>query len=180
MHNQTVTIHVQVNDKIFRRFALYDTFRLRRRMNGPLMFASLFFIFGVICFVLRDKPQAGMLGIVLMAIGLILPGIYVWTFLRQVKGECRKMHLDRMRPVYTLTLAPEKITVVNDMKREAEVTLPYKTLTGVWRDKNAFYLYANTQRAFILPDGQADVSPTELYDILKARLPEKKLFGKRP
>ena len=75
------------------------------------------FIFGVVCFILRDKPQAGLLGCVLMGISLILPGIYVLSFNMQVSGECRKLHLDSPRPAYTVTFSPEEITVVNDMKK---------------------------------------------------------------
>ena len=180
MQSKTATVHVKMSKPVFRRFAFYDTFLLRRHWRLPALFSSLFFIFGVVCFILRYKPQAGLLGCVLMGISLILPGIYVLSFNMQVSGECRKLHLDSPRPAYTVTFSPEEITVVNDMKKEAHVKLPYKTLTGVWRDKNAFYLYATTKRAFILPDGQADVSPAELYDLFKERLPQGKLHGKHP
>ena len=66
------------------------------------------------------------------------------------------------------------------MKEEAEVVLPWANVMGVWRDRRATYLYANAARAFILPDGQSDCSPAELWDFAAQCLPDEKLHGKRP
>ena len=66
------------------------------------------------------------------------------------------------------------------MQREPEVVLPYAGLLGVWRASGAYYLYAAPARAFILPDGQCALSPAELYDLFRERLPGGALHGRRP
>lgn len=179
MHERTVTVHVRINAAIFRRFALFDAFRLKRRWVSPAVFCAVFFAFSFLCMA-SGKAQAGLLGTILQIIGIGLPVCYVLAFMVQVHDQCKRLGLRALRPAYTLNLGETDLHVINDMRQEPEVVLPYSSLYGVWRVSGAYYLYAAPARAFILPDGQCALSPAELYDWLQARLPSGALHGRRP
>lgn len=179
MHAQTVTAHVKMSASVFRRFALFDAFGLKRRWVSPAVFCAVLFAFSFLCMA-SGRPQAHLIGTILQLIGLLLPLCYVLSFLLQLHDQCRRLGLRSPRPAYTLNLEPAVLRVINDMHAEPEVSLPYASLHGVWRVKGAFYLYAAPARAFILPDGQYPLSAAELYDVLKERLPQGMLHGRRP
>lgn len=179
MRDSSVTIHVRMSAPVFRRFAFFDTFRVKRRWVSPCVFFVAFTALALVCF-FSGKEQSGLLGGVMLAIGVGFPLVYVGTFWAQVRSQCKRFGLKNARPVYTLVLADKDIHVTNDMKKEAEVTLPWATLPAVYRGKGAFYLYAAPSRAFILPDGQGDLSPRELWDWIAQRVAPGHLHGKRP
>ena len=153
MNRNTVTTHVCMDAKTFRRFGLFDTFALRRRWISPAVFSAIFIVFAVICFCLRDEAQSALLGGVLLAVGLILPACYFLSFYLQMNDQVKRLGIKKPKPVYTLVMNRSEIHITNDMKEEAEVVLPWANVMGVWRDRRATYLYANAARAFILPDG---------------------------
>ncbi|MGN0774428.1 MAG: hypothetical protein ACI4MP_11645 [Candidatus Ventricola sp.] len=179
MRTDTVTVHVRINAGIFRRFALFDTFRLKRRWVSPAVFCAVFLAFSFLCMA-SGREQADLIGTILQIIGLGLPVCYVLSFMVQVHDQCRRLGLKTLRPAYTLNLCKTELRVINDMQKEPEVVLPYASLHGVWRASGAYYLYAAPARAFILPDGQCALSPAELYDLLTDRLPQGALHGRRP
>ena len=180
MTRDTVTIHVYMDGRIFRRFGVFNTFRLRRRWRSPALFSIIFIAFAAVCFCLRDAMQSTLLGLVLLAVGLLLPACYFLSYFLQLNDQVRRLGIKTPKPVYTLVLGRRDVRITNDMKEEPEVVLPWENAMGVWRDKKAFYLYANAARAFILPDGQSECSPAELWDFLSQCLPEERLHGKRP
>lgn len=174
-----ITAHVRINTPIFRRFAMFDTFRLKRRWVSPTLFALILFAFSFVCMI-SGKEQAQMIGTLLQVIGLGLPVCYVLAFLVQVGDQCKRLGLKKMRAAYTLNFCADELRIINDMVSEPEVKLPYASLHGVWRVNGAFYIYATPSRAFILPDGQYSLSSAQLWDYLKEHLNTGALHGKRP
>ena len=179
MPADTLTAHVRINAPIFRRFALFDTFRLKRRWISPAVFSVILVFFSFVCMV-SGKEQAHLIGTLLQFIGLGLPLCYVLHFLFQVHDQCRRLSLKNLRPAYTLNFCPQELRIINDMAAEPEVKLSYASLHGVWRANGAYYIYAAPSRAFILPDGQYPLSPAQMWDRLKAVLPQGTLHGRRP
>lgn len=175
MKPAAVTIHVKIDKDAFRRFGLFDTFRLKRRWRQPLMFSLILLAFAACCFVVHEKDGAIMLGCVLMSVALGLPAVYVGMFLSQLNAQAKKLRLDTPRPAYTLVMERTGVTVTNDMKAEEPVVLKWKQFAAAYRRKGCIYLYVNAARAFLLPDGQADVSPDELWAFLCGRMEKTKL-----
>lgn len=175
-----ITVHVRINARIFRRFALFDTFRLHRRWKSPALFALILLSFSLIAFLAGSGGQAQLIGTLLLVIGLGLPLAYVLHFLLQVRDQCRRLGLRQLRPAYTLNMSEDRLRIINDMKQEPEAAAAWASIHGVWRAKNAFYIYVHPSRAFIVPDGQYALSPAQLYDFFKACLPEDRLHGKKP
>ena len=52
-------------------------------------------------------------------------------------------------------------------------------VAGAWRQPDAVYLYVQTDRAYILPNGQANVSDDELWAALGNYLPADRLHEKK-
>ena len=179
MRVDTLTAHVKINSLIFRRFALFDTFRIKRRWVSPAIFCAILLAFSFVCMI-SGKEQSQMIGTLLQIIGLGLPACYVLSFLFQVSDQCKRLGLKTLRPAYTLNFCQSELRVINDMAAEPEVKLPYDTLHGVWRGNCAYYVYASPSRAFILPDGQYPLTPAQMWDRLKAALPKGALHGRRP
>jgi len=179
MPTESITAHVRINSALFRRFALFDTFRLKRRWISPAVFSLILLVFSFICMG-SGKEQAELIGVLLQLIGLGLPICYVLHFLVQVHDQCRRLGLKSLRPAYTLNFSESELRVINDMQHEPEVRLPYSSLHGVWRVGGAYYIYAAPSRAFILPDGQYSQSPSQMWTFLMERLPSGTMHGRRP
>lgn len=167
---KNVTIHVKLDSASFRRFALFDTLVLRRRWVRPALFGSIMCAFAVVCFCLR-KEQSPLLGGLLLTLGLGMPAVYFGVFFSQLREQIKLLGLQKPQPVYTLRFFPEGVCITNDRKAEAAQEAPWEKLYGVYRVKDSIYLYATPQKAFLLPDGQADASPDELWRLLCARIP---------
>lgn len=174
-----ITVHVKIDSKLFRRFALFDTFIRQRRYKAPALFMAIFLAFSIVAFA-SGRKQSAMLGSLLLGVGVLLPLAYLLSFLLQVHDQCRRLGLKAPRPAYTLNLTETELRVINDMKSEPELRLPYDALHGVYRAKGAYYLYVAPTRAFILPDAQNSLSPAQMWDYLSERLAQDKLHGKRP
>lgn len=178
LNKNSVTVHCRIDEKTFRHFALFDTFRLKKHWRLPTIFAVIMVGFGVVCYC-SGKPQSGLLGTVLTVIGLGMPAVYIGTFLSQVKKKAQALKLEKPRAMYTVVLEEENVNIHNDFRQESNVILPWDKVWGVVRVKNAIYLYATAARAFILPDGQADAEPDEIWQYLRDHLPPEKLTDKR-
>ena len=172
MENHSIKINVIVDDKIFRRFALFDNLHRKRIWVSPVIFASMMSAFALVCFAMRGGAEgAVMLGSVLLTIGLGLPAVYAWTFLKSIKAQTKAMGLERPRPVYSLRFSPEGVQVANGDK---PVKYEWGDLFGAYRVHGCVYLYAEKNKAFLLPDGQAEKG-ADVWPLLLDMLPAEKL-----
>lgn len=170
----TITIHSKIDKKIFTRFALFDTFILNKKWRLPVLFAGIMSVFSVICF-LSSKKQSWLPGTLLLIIGIGMPAVYLGTFLSQVRKKAAALKMDKPRAMYTVTLSGTDINIHNDFKQEQNVVLPWEKVWGAVRVRDAVYLYAVRTRAFILPDGQGDANPSEVWAYMTDHLPPEKL-----
>jgi hypothetical protein len=172
MANTKITIPVKLDAKTFKRFGWFDMFVLRRRWVRPLVFALILIAFAVVA-LLSGRAQAGLIAAVLMAVGLGLPLVWFGSFLSQVNLQAEKLRLDNPRPVYTLTLDYDGVRVVNNMRKEDAQVIKWADVQAAFRRKDCIYIYVSTVRAYLLPNGQADVSDDALWTYLKEHLGDK-------
>ena len=172
MASNEITVHVKLDAKTFKRFSRFDMLRLRRRWVRPVVFALILVAFAAVA-LLTGKAQAGMIAAVLLVIGLGLPLVYFGTFFSQVNMQAEKQGLSTPTQVYTLRLSREGVDVTNDRKPDERVSLKWSQLPAAYRVKGCVYLYASPARAYLLPDGQADVSDDALWAYI-----EKHMAGK--
>lgn len=91
-HELTVMVHI--DGRLFRNFALFDTFRRQRKWVSPALFAAIMIGFSCVCFALRGQAeQAVLLGGTLLAVGLLLPAAYFLNFFLSVRTQVKKLGL---------------------------------------------------------------------------------------
>lgn len=159
-----MTVRVNLTPKTFRRFAMYDTFVLKKRWKLPVFFALIMLAFAAACFFLTDKQGHLGIGWLLTVIGIGLPVIWFMMFRLSLRTSVKTQKLPRA--VYTLIFSEEAVDIQSATKMEEHVRLPWDKIARLVRDKDCIYLYATEQKAFLLPSGQADVPDNELWDYL--------------
>ena len=165
-----ITITSNIDARAFRRFAYFDTYRLKKRYRAPLLFAIMMLVFSACCFfLLKDKPQSALIGWVLLGVGVLLPTVYFAMFAVSVRAQAKKMKLPRAAYSLTMADAPEGLEIVSEDGKE-RVKLAWKKVYGAYRVRGCIYLYVHPTKAFLLPDGQASASPDELFAFLGARI----------
>lgn len=166
---KSIVIPVKLDEKTFRRFARFDMLILRRKWVRPLVFSLILIAFAVIALLTR-KSQSGMIAAVLLVVGVGLPVVYIGTFLSQVNMQAARLKLKPARRVYTVTLRESGVTVENNQKKEDLLNLEWPSIQQAIRKKDCIYLYATAAKAFLLPNGQADVPDPEVWDFLVLHL----------
>ena len=158
-----------IDQKDFLRFALFDTFRVKKRWKPPVLFACLMSVFAAACFALRQgREQALLLGGVLLGVGLVLPVVWYLWFLSSVKKEARKLGLSKAQTAYRLLLRDDGVTI---MRENEKAEYAWKNIHMAWRVKGCIYLYVLPTRAFLMP--KLDESD-EAWENICMHLPESK------
>lgn len=158
-----------IDQKDFLRFALFDTFRIKKRWKTPVLFACIMSASAAVCFALRhSREQASLLGGVLLGIGLILPIVWYLLFLSSIRNEARKLGLSKVKAAYSLLLRDDGVTV---MRENEKAEYAWKDIHMAWRVKGCIYLYVLPTRAFLMP--KLDESD-EAWEIICMHLPESK------
>ena len=171
-------IEVCLSTKLFRRFSFFDTFRRRKAWKRPVLFFVIMAVFAGICFYLREREGAVLLGGVLGGIGVLLPGGYLLSFLLSVNKQASDQGLAGVKHVYTLELDPDSkmFTVDNGKQR---VNLKWKEVHCIYRDSVAAYLYVSPRQAFILPYSCMEDATDGFWPLVKDKLPEEKIVDLR-
>lgn len=173
--NQTVCIPAKLDADDFLRFAIFDTFRLKKRWKAPLAFALIMSAFAAACFALRGRrEQAALLGTVLLCIGLILPLVWLLFYPFSVRREARGRGLSKSVSQYETRLDASGITVT---RGKETASFRWADLHMAWRVPGCIYLYAAPNRAFLLPE---DENADHAWELVCAHLPAQKRQDLRP
>ena len=57
MNEHELTVMVHIDGRLFRNFALFDTFRRQRKWVSPALFAAIMIGFSCVCFALRGQAE---------------------------------------------------------------------------------------------------------------------------
>lgn len=173
-----IDIHVRLNDRMFRRYCAFDTFRRQRRWYWPVLIAMVLItaaLAGLLKLVAMSESAAG----VLMGLGIAIPMVIFGLYVIQIEAQIHSQGLKQGPAVYSLHLSVEGVRVTNDQKQEAPVDLPWERIWAAFRRSDCVYLYVNPARALILPDGQASVPPQELWAFLRKYLGDARCIDKK-
>lgn len=178
--NEPITVNVIIDEKIFRKFAVFDTIYRQRRWLSLAAFPVIMLVFACVCFAARSfNAQAGMLGWVLLTVGIGIPAVYLRMFFSSVKTQIKMYNLSEPQEVYSLMLSrePDGVHVTNTHGESAQYE--WGVLHGVYRVAGCTYLYAASNKAFLLPDGQAAEEADALWALFADMLPAEKLHDRR-
>ena len=173
-HELTVMVHI--DGRLFRNFALFDTFRRQRKWVSPALFAAIMIGFSCVCFALRGQAeQAVLLGGTLLAVGLLLPAAYFLNFFLSVRTQVKKLGLTTPQHVYTVVFQGQSgVSVSTDRK---QTFYSWEQLYAAYRVPDGIYLYAAPQRAYLLPADQIAGGVDGLWELLCTKLPQKNLHA---
>lgn len=171
MLQQKIEVPVRIDSTAFQEFALFDTFRLRKRWRNPVLFAVILAAFACVCFAMNDGVnQAPLLGGVLLLVGLLLPLTYFFNFFHSVKDQAKKMGLENVRHVYTVILTQDGITHRTATNPPQVTVTPWDKAYGAWRTAYSIYLYVDMNHAYLMPAGQGSCSDDEIWACLQEKL----------
>lgn len=162
MAEQGLVIHSEISPDVFREFSYFDIFSRQKRWRGPLLFAVILTFASAIVFSRADSTRgAGLLGVVLLAVGLGLPLVYFGTFFLSVRKQSR-VYTGNVR-AYTVELTGEGARVTKDKQ---EAFYPWDRMAGAYRLGGSVALYVDPAHAFLLT-GDLD----RVWNAVTAHLP---------
>lgn len=170
-----ITVPVQIDEKMFLRFACFDTFVMKKRWKGPACFSAILLLSALICLSQPTRSGAVLLGSVLLVISVLVPGSYFLSYFLSVKRQARRIGLARITPVYNLTLNDSHIHVEYAGQKSKPENYNWDRVFAVCFRKKAVYLYVTAQKAFILPAWQIEPDCDALRSLCAQRLDETKL-----
>ena len=167
---ERISVDAGIDGKTFTEFALFDVMGRQKRWVRPLIFALIFTVFSLMAFSRRSyNEQAVLLGGVLLAVGLLLPLVYVLSFFLSVKRKSRTM--DSSKSAYLLELDENGLNV---RKETQTLHFNWKEMYAAHRLKNSICLYADSRHAFLLPRGCGEENYRAAWNLIKKNLdPEK-------
>lgn len=166
----SLMLPANIDGNTFIRFALFDTFRLKGRWKAPVLFASIMTAFSIICFAVKNThEQAQLLGIVLLAAGLVLPSVWFLMYMYSVRIQIKRNALSPRKTQYYVQLMEDTIKV---MKDSDEIEYSWNEVYKAFRVKGCTYLYMSENRAYLLP--KCDESD-EAWEIITGSLSGEKV-----
>jgi hypothetical protein len=178
MKNALITVPVMLDEKLLRRFSVFDLLTVKRMWRSPLLFALIMSGFAAVCFAMVGRAEgASLLGAVLLAVGLGLPLLYVFRFFSLIAAQVKRFGLERPRAVYTLSFSREENGVFAQNPGGESARYEWALLYGAFRVSGCVYLYVTKNRAFILPENQANGG--DLWGLVSEMLPTEKVWDKR-
>ena len=153
------TVPCVIDQKSFRDFAVFNSFRFRWR-GVSLMLFPLFMI--VLAIINRNTGSNAFFWIFLV-LGFLMPAAYLFQFDRSLRNQIRVNHLEQPRVFYTVTVSPETIVVENQTERQE---LPWNKLYRVFRYRNYIYIYATPARVFILTCSAGEDTCNRLWEMI--------------
>jgi len=176
MSNESVTVNVVMNDKIFYKFSKFESFRRRKAYLTPLIFATILTVSAIIFLFMGGALP----GAVLLFVGLGLPAYRISRILRAINAQIRILDLRNPKTVYSLhfTDISNGIEVTNHGEGDDPLRYEWSSIFGVYRVKRCIYLYVLPEKAYLLPDGQTAEGTDALLRMLVKMLPPEKLHGR--
>ena len=174
--SQKISVSVQMDEKGFRDFAVFDFLQHQHGWQRPAVFAAILLVCSGICMSqIGRRSGAGLLTAVLAIVGLGLPAVYFGTFARNLSAQTKKLGLPR--PFYRLELDDAGLAVwmVGSMdKTEPTSRHPWDTVYCAYRTASAVYIYAQKNQAYLLNEN-VDAA----WNFLTQALPADKLHDRR-
>ena len=165
-HCSELPVPCRVDAAAFRRFALFDTFRLQKAWQRPALFVLMMAAFAAVCFIMHDRRGAVLLGCVLLGVGLVLPAGYFLSFYLSVRRQ--SLPMDGMRVVYTVVLSDAGVQI---QQAGAQLDFAWPQIHHAYQAAGCVYLYTQQRQAFLLPAPQGD----EAWAVLQSHMDASRL-----
>lgn len=115
------TIHTKVTPEIYRNFAKFETFTLRKRWIFPLFIACNFLLLAGIFYMAKNGLVSNILAVVSVIFGIGIPIIYFRTFARIIRDNTHNAPYDAVIDSYMVSLTDEGVEFYSETE-QAECT----------------------------------------------------------
>ena len=174
-------IDVWLDERSYRSFALFDRLVRTGSWKRPLAFLLAFIVLATVSFIAAASGKQGalLLGSVLMVIGIVFPASHFFRFISGLSQWVARLGLQGKSKRHAYTLAfmedPRALTVYD--ANRSRLVFPWKDLHGVWRRKDAVYLYVEAGKAYILPSSIEPAKRDAAWDLLRQVVPKDRVHG---
>ncbi|MDR2940832.1 MAG: hypothetical protein LBV08_11035 [Clostridiales bacterium] len=159
-----LNIDVVIDGRIFKKFALFDGFVVKKMWRAPLIFFAIMSASAIICIILRGKSeQALLLAALLFIIGAGLPAVYLYKFINSINIQIKKLGLETPRKIYSLNFSEGSDGFSASNIDGGPVFYKWADLFHVYRHKGCTYIYVNKNKAYIAPENQSGAQPLAFY-----------------
>lgn len=171
MKQNALVIPSRITPEVFREFAVFDTLYRQKRFLRPLVFTAIMAGFAAVCFSQQGRrPQAALLGGVLLAVGLGLPLVYFLTFFYSVYKRSKVLKGKKAPLAYTVELSSERVTVTAGEQR---TEYRWEDILYLYRIRRSTCLYISADRAYLLPIADDGREEKKRWDFLCEHIPNK-------
>lgn len=153
---ETFKIPCTIDQKTFRDFAVFNSFRFRWRWLSLMLFP----VFMLVLAVINRNTGSNFLFWLFLVLGLLMPAAYLFQFEVSLRNQIRANKLEQPRVFYTVTVCDREIVVENQTERQQ---LPWDRVYRVFRYRQYIYLYATQARVFIIPCRTEDTALWEMF-----------------
>lgn len=164
-----IHIDVRLDAHTFRRYCAFDALKRQRRWYWPAL-ASMLLVTAALAGLLGWIQISAALSGLLMGLGIAVVMLNVGLYLVNVETQVSRQRLKDRPLVYVLNLDEDGVRVTNGQRTDPPVALPWDGLFAAYAHRGDIYLYANPERALILPAGQASVPTDTLWAFLEKHL----------
>ena len=136
-------------------FITYDSMKKQKRWKKTVCLSACLFMLATMCFAFQDSYSwAGTVGSIVCCICVLVPVYYFNSYHNGVKKQVERMKLNPPREVYSIRLSDSANGIMFYYPKEKNYAGRYSwnNIDGVWRTKNAIYLYVTKQQALIIPN----------------------------
>lgn len=163
-----ITVESRIDAATFVRFALYDTFLMKKRWRRPVVFLLIMLFLSVICLLLKDRVgDSSLLSLVLLSVGFSVPAVYVLMFVISSREQAEKLHLNPAVVRYRVSFSGKGIQVQNDRE---QIEFLWKQIFCAVQRKDCIYLYVTPQNAYLLPYSEES---EKAWDLINAKMPNR-------
>ena len=170
-----IKIPVTLDARTFRRYCAFDALIRQRRWYWPAL-VSMVLITIALAGLLSLVPMSDTVSGLLMGLGLAVILLNVGLYALPIEIQIASQGLKASPTVYALILDGDGLQIENRQKDEPPVRIPWEKLWAAYAYKGDVYLYANPEKALILPEGQASVPQATLWAYLEGHLGSDKCF----
>lgn len=168
MSETLISLTVQMDEQVFRRFAFFDSLLLSRKW----LTLAAFFAAMLILALVNLFTGAALLFWILLGIGLLTPAAFLVQFAQSVRAQALRFRLDKPKPVYRFVFSPGEAVFTLQITGQAAKTLRYAALYGAYRTRHALYVYTERTQAYIIPTSQlATEEVTRLWGLFVENAP---------
>lgn len=152
---QELKVDVYLDAKTYRSYSFFDRFIRTGGWRRPLFFLLGFCALAGLSFFMAARGNSGawLLGAALLFVGLLLPSVHIYNYLRGVKALLDRFGLkgDSRRLAYTLSLNEDRGALLVYVKGQNPARYSWKKMEAVYQRGDLLLIYPEPAKAFILP-----------------------------